>query len=233
MSNNGKRLNMPIPGLSSPEQQAHASLAVSSDATALPAVVSTPSTELPHPFFATGNLHGQEPASPTTQRQGKQQINGNRDEDATALVAGQGSSSASTLLTENLRQLASSSATRSSSLKRTNATVSLQEAAAAGTLHKPVCFPAFETLVDESGKALQDATASSSKMVLELADGTAFQGFSFGAKSKSISGECVFQTGKIDLIAQNTQQTLLSHHFYLLETQFPFVNDECYVGTSL
>jgi carbamoyl-phosphate synthase/aspartate carbamoyltransferase len=29
-----------------------------------------------------------------------------------------------------------------------------------------------------------------------LKDGTSFQGISFGSESKSISGECVFQTGK-------------------------------------
>jgi carbamoyl-phosphate synthase/aspartate carbamoyltransferase len=31
--------------------------------------------------------------------------------------------------------------------------------------------------------------------VLELADGSAYRGISFGAEGKSISGECVFQTG--------------------------------------
>ena len=31
--------------------------------------------------------------------------------------------------------------------------------------------------------------------VLELADGSAFRGISFGAEGKSVSGECVFQTG--------------------------------------
>ena len=31
--------------------------------------------------------------------------------------------------------------------------------------------------------------------VLELADGTAFKGISFGAEGKSVGGECVFQTG--------------------------------------
>lgn len=34
-----------------------------------------------------------------------------------------------------------------------------------------------------------------SDAVLELADGTAFRGISFGAEGKSIAGECVFQTG--------------------------------------
>lgn len=33
-------------------------------------------------------------------------------------------------------------------------------------------------------------------MVLELEDGGAFKGIGFGAEGKSISGECVFQTGK-------------------------------------
>jgi hypothetical protein len=32
--------------------------------------------------------------------------------------------------------------------------------------------------------------------VLELADGTAYRGFSFGAEGKSVAGECVFQTGE-------------------------------------
>lgn len=33
-------------------------------------------------------------------------------------------------------------------------------------------------------------------MVLELADGTGFEGVGFGAKGKSAGGECVFQTGE-------------------------------------
>jgi carbamoyl-phosphate synthase/aspartate carbamoyltransferase len=33
-------------------------------------------------------------------------------------------------------------------------------------------------------------------MVLELADGLALAGNSFGAEGKSIAGECVFQTGE-------------------------------------
>jgi carbamoyl-phosphate synthase / aspartate carbamoyltransferase len=32
--------------------------------------------------------------------------------------------------------------------------------------------------------------------VLELSDGSTFQGISFGAEGKSIAGECVFQTGQ-------------------------------------
>ncbi|TCD67720.1 hypothetical protein EIP91_012018 [Steccherinum ochraceum] len=34
-------------------------------------------------------------------------------------------------------------------------------------------------------------------IVLELADGTAFRGISFGAEGKSVAGECVFQTGMV------------------------------------
>lgn len=36
----------------------------------------------------------------------------------------------------------------------------------------------------------------SSEMVLELADGSSYRGMGFGAEGKSISGECVFQTGE-------------------------------------
>lgn len=32
--------------------------------------------------------------------------------------------------------------------------------------------------------------------VLELSDGSAFRGISFGAQGKSVAGECVFQTGE-------------------------------------
>ena len=38
-------------------------------------------------------------------------------------------------------------------------------------------------------------TKISPDAVLELVDGTAFRGISFGAQGKSVSGECVFQTG--------------------------------------
>lgn len=33
--------------------------------------------------------------------------------------------------------------------------------------------------------------------VLELSDGSAFEGISFGAPGKSVAGECVFQTGTL------------------------------------
>ena len=35
--------------------------------------------------------------------------------------------------------------------------------------------------------------------VLELSDGTAYRGISFGAEEKSVAGECVFQTGQASL----------------------------------
>lgn len=46
---------------------------------------------------------------------------------------------------------------------------------------------------------LPNGRASPSKdgnAVLELSDGSAFQGISFGAPGKSVAGECVFQTGE-------------------------------------
>lgn len=33
--------------------------------------------------------------------------------------------------------------------------------------------------------------------LLELIDGSAFRGISFGAEGKSVAGECVFQTGEL------------------------------------
>ena len=38
-------------------------------------------------------------------------------------------------------------------------------------------------------------TKNAPDAVLELIDGTAFRGISFGAEGKSVAGECVFQTG--------------------------------------
>jgi len=45
-------------------------------------------------------------------------------------------------------------------------------------------------LVDSKGNVSADETL----VTLELADGSAYQGYSFGAK-KSVAGELVFQTG--------------------------------------
>jgi hypothetical protein len=38
-------------------------------------------------------------------------------------------------------------------------------------------------------------TKNAPDAVLELIDGTAFRGISFGAQEKGVAGECVFQTG--------------------------------------
>lgn len=48
---------------------------------------------------------------------------------------------------------------------------------------QPICFAPIQAL-----RTLFDA-------VLELSDGTAYRGISFGAEDKSVAGECVFQTG--------------------------------------
>lgn len=42
--------------------------------------------------------------------------------------------------------------------------------------------------------AFDDKDVTTAAFVLQ--DGTSYQGISFGSQSKSISGECVFQTGK-------------------------------------
>jgi hypothetical protein len=42
-----------------------------------------------------------------------------------------------------------------------------------------------------------DEMSSSKEAVLELNDGSAFRGISFGAEQKSVAGECVFQTGGV------------------------------------
>lgn len=49
--------------------------------------------------------------------------------------------------------------------------------------------PVTSASLREDGSEFSDA-------VLELVDGTAFRGISFGAEGKSVAGECVFQTGK-------------------------------------
>ncbi|KAK7681736.1 Carbamoyl-phosphate synthase [Cerrena zonata] len=43
----------------------------------------------------------------------------------------------------------------------------------------------------------QNEDATLTEAVLELSDGTAFRGISFGAENKSVAGECVFQTGMV------------------------------------
>jgi carbamoyl-phosphate synthase/aspartate carbamoyltransferase len=43
--------------------------------------------------------------------------------------------------------------------------------------------------------SLSDGSTDWLDGVLELVDGSAYRGISFGAGGKSVSGECVFQTG--------------------------------------
>lgn len=62
--------------------------------------------------------------------------------------------------------------------------------------------PALDRTVSRIGTPAPPASAppmggqQAQDMVLELADGTSYTGVSFGAEGKSVSGECVFQTGE-------------------------------------
>lgn len=44
-------------------------------------------------------------------------------------------------------------------------------------------------------RSYHESNSSPDHAILELLDGSVFQGFSFGAPGKSVAGECVFQTG--------------------------------------
>jgi carbamoyl-phosphate synthase/aspartate carbamoyltransferase len=44
--------------------------------------------------------------------------------------------------------------------------------------------------------SLGDNSVETQDGVLELSDGSAFRGVSFGAEGRSVTGECIFQTGK-------------------------------------
>ncbi|KAK0547893.1 Carbamoyl-phosphate synthase [Tilletia horrida] len=59
-------------------------------------------------------------------------------------------------------------------------------------------------------------------MVLELADGTALHGISFGAPNKSISGECVFQTGMVGYVESLTDP---SYEGQILVLTYPLVGN--------
>lgn len=54
------------------------------------------------------------------------------------------------------------------------------------------------TPVASAGITSSDADVDA---VLELSDGSAYRGISFGAEGKSITGECVFQTGAFSVIS--------------------------------
>ncbi|WFD01455.1 Carbamoyl-phosphate synthase [Malassezia obtusa] len=63
---------------------------------------------------------------------------------------------------------------------------------------------------------------SASPMVLELSDGTEFQGISFGAEGKSISGECVFQTGMVGYVESLTDP---SYEGQILVLTYPLIGN--------
>ena len=164
-------------GVDAVRDTARTSLAVSGDATALPAVVATPSLELPPPVF---HFNGN-----------SEEVNGANGNTKVSFDDSAISPDASTSFPLSRSNSFTSSA-QSPARRRNTAQQKALANVSSGILHDPVCFPAFQ------GRS-QDAIASTSQMVLELADGNAFQGFSFGAKGKSISGECVFQTGELEL----------------------------------
>ncbi|SCZ87539.1 BZ3500_MvSof-1268-A1-R1_Chr2-2g05005 [Microbotryum saponariae] len=62
----------------------------------------------------------------------------------------------------------------------------------------PTTYPTTAELKHQFAPTSQSSSShvSTKKMLLELADGSAYEGFSFGAE-KSIAGECVFQTGMV------------------------------------
>lgn len=59
-------------------------------------------------------------------------------------------------------------------------------------------------------------------MILELADGTEFRGLSFGAEGKSISGECVFQTGMVGYVESLTDP---SYEGQILVLTYPLIGN--------
>lgn len=66
---------------------------------------------------------------------------------------------------------------------------------ALGQLHPPATLKGIDADADLPGTAWDDACGEPDT-VLELADGLALAGHSFGA-NKSVAGECVFQTGQL------------------------------------
>jgi carbamoyl-phosphate synthase/aspartate carbamoyltransferase len=68
-------------------------------------------------------------------------------------------------------------------------------------MSNPVSRPPLSRMTSAFNDPASPITMSASSpnvaedAVLELSDGSAFRGISFGAQGKSVAGECVFQTG--------------------------------------
>lgn len=82
----------------------------------------------------------------------------------------------------------------------------------AGSLYPPATLKGidYQGMPDEPK---WDDSMGEPDAVLELADGLALAGHSFGAK-KSVAGECVFQTGTYTVPAKMTMQNLLTPSRY-------------------
>lgn len=90
----------------------------------------------------------------------------------------------------------------------TSSTIPPRPIPAAGSLTLPASSRGFDTdspdLLDKAikeGELVEEWKVGQDEpdMVLELADGLALSGTSFGAEGVSLSGECVFQTGESSL----------------------------------
>lgn len=68
-------------------------------------------------------------------------------------------------------------------------------APAANATPLPALSPRSPTAPHRPVTAYEDKDVTTAALVLQ--DGSSYQGISFGAEGKSISGECVFQTGKL------------------------------------
>ncbi|KAG1893378.1 uncharacterized protein F5891DRAFT_1166430 [Suillus fuscotomentosus] len=67
-----------------------------------------------------------------------------------------------------------------------------------------------------------DDMCSSNEAVLELNDGSAFRGISFGAEEKSVAGECVFQTGMVGYTESLTDP---SYEGQILVLTYPLIGN--------
>ena len=86
---------------------------------------------------------------------------------------------------------------RSPSIQNNNS----QSRSRKGSLMPSASFSSLQNVTvqaqENAGYAPTASTSKIDSMVLEFEDGTAYEGVSFGAQGKSVSGECVFQTGQL------------------------------------